>query len=94
MRAHTHLDEVNELVASAVVGDVAAHHLLAHVQVDLAGGAAHVAAGAGQQARKSGSVSARRLALAACERAPPGPRTPPQAHMHTINTNLTTHTMA
>lgn len=44
---HPHLDEVDELVAGLVVVDAAAHHLLAHVQVNLAGGAAHVAARGG-----------------------------------------------
>lgn len=44
-----HLDEVDELVAGLVVVDAAPHHLLAHVQVNLAGGAAHVPAQAGQE---------------------------------------------
>ena len=39
----THLDELHQRVAGALHGDGALDHLLAHVQVDLAGGAADVA---------------------------------------------------
>lgn len=42
-RAHI-LDELDEAVGRAVHGDAAPHHLLAHVQVDLAGRAAHIPA--------------------------------------------------
>lgn len=58
-QTHTHLDEVDQLVAGLVVVDATPHHLLAHVQVDLARGAAHVAAkGAnGGQAGRAGSAA-------------------------------------
>jgi hypothetical protein len=38
------LDELHQLIAGALHGDASPHHLLAHIQVDLAGRAAHVSA--------------------------------------------------
>ena len=48
-----HLDELDELVAGCLVVDAPPHNLLAHVQVNLARGAAHVAAEAGAGGRSA-----------------------------------------